>query len=324
MHKEPNPAAREQVAFCVGGERYSRHMADKEPSLPAEPNRRVFVVHGRNADARDSMFAYLRALGLQPLEWDQAVALTGKGTPYIGEVLDAAFANGQAIVVLMTPDDIAYLNSAFADGDNDPETAARGQARPNVLFEAGMAIGRDENHTILVELGDLRPFSDVGGRHTIRLDNSATKRHSLATRLETAGLPVDRSGTDWLKVGNFMPPGTDYPLGKRIPGQKYGPSIDGKWIARGGNKIDRIVFTNGPVDLFEVTVEIPEGLEGVQLWDNDTVIPRLPAFKTFSINGTSSANFWNSGGPQQFELIVKARLDEGALFEQAVWLDSAR
>ncbi|MCZ7537472.1 MAG: nucleotide-binding protein [Acidimicrobiia bacterium] len=31
------------------------------------------------------MFDFLRAIGLQPIEWTQAVALTGKGSPYIGE-----------------------------------------------------------------------------------------------------------------------------------------------------------------------------------------------------------------------------------------------
>src|ERR1700679_927460 len=104
------------------------------------------------------MFAFLRSLGLKPIEWDQAVALTGKGSPYIGEVLDVAFDEGQAIVVLLTPDDVAYIRNEYADGDDDPELKPLGQARPNVLFEAGMAMGRNADRTILVELGELRPF----------------------------------------------------------------------------------------------------------------------------------------------------------------------
>ena len=50
--------------------------------------KRVFVVHGRDEALRRSIFAFLRAVNLEPLEWSQAVRLTGKGTPYIGEVLD--------------------------------------------------------------------------------------------------------------------------------------------------------------------------------------------------------------------------------------------
>jgi predicted nucleotide-binding protein len=177
-------------------------MAD-EPS--ANPDR-VFVVHGRNQQAADSMFAFLRALGLKPIEWDQAVAMTGKGSPYVGEVLDVAFREGQAFIVLLTPDDISYLHTDYASGENDPETDPKGQARPNVLFEAGMALGRNEERTILVELGDVRPFSDVGGRHVLRMDNSPQKRQALASRLETAKAAVDRIGSQWLTAGDFTPP----------------------------------------------------------------------------------------------------------------------
>lgn len=76
------------------------------------------------------MFTFLRALDLQPIEWDQAVGMTGKGTPYIGEVLDVAFERGQAVVVLMTPDDIAYLQPTFADGEHDPEATPRARPAP--------------------------------------------------------------------------------------------------------------------------------------------------------------------------------------------------
>ena len=62
------------------------------------------------------MFSFLRALGLQPIEWDQAIQLTGTGSPYIGEILNAALNDAQAIVVLMTLDEITYLRSEYANG----------------------------------------------------------------------------------------------------------------------------------------------------------------------------------------------------------------
>src|SRR5215831_20229537 len=138
--------------------------------------RKVFVVHGRNREARTAMFTFLRAIGLAPIEWSEAVKLTGEASPYIGNVLGAAFNAAQAIVVLLTPDDVAYLRSEYASGDDDPEKSPSAQARPNVLFEAGMAMGRDPKRTVLVELGQLRPFSDVVGRHAVRIDASPERR----------------------------------------------------------------------------------------------------------------------------------------------------
>ena len=173
-------------------------------SRPTADTKTVFIVHGRNEIAREALFTFLRSIGLDPLEWSRAVMATDKTAPYIGEILDAAFKLANAIVVLLTPDDEARLQQQFS-GPNDPshETELTGQARPNVLFEAGMAIGRSDNRTILVELGVLRPFSDVAGRHVIKLNNSFGARQGLAQRLRTAGCPVDLDGTDWHKAGDF-------------------------------------------------------------------------------------------------------------------------
>lgn len=166
--------------------------------------RSVFVVHGRNWKARDAMFEFLRALDLHPIEWSEAIKATRTGTPHISAILDQAFSMAQAIVVLFTPDDEARLRPDFRS-KKDPayETQLTGQARPNVLFEAGLAMGRDSERTIMVEIGDLRPFSDISGRHIVRLDESSEKQHDLASRLEAAGCAVNRDGMDWLGTGRF-------------------------------------------------------------------------------------------------------------------------
>ena len=169
-----------------------------------DTRRSVFVIHGRNRKARSAMFDFLRALDLRPIEWSEAVGSTGKGTPYIGEVLDGAFARAQAIVVLFTPDDEARLRRRWrGKSEERHETELSGQARPNVLFEAGMAMGRNEKGAILVELGELRPFSDIGGRHVVRMNNTTERRQVLAYRLRDAGCPVNLTSADWHTVGDF-------------------------------------------------------------------------------------------------------------------------
>ena len=167
--------------------------------------RRVAVVYGRNESAKRAMFRFLRALGLDPIEWSGAVALTGSGSPYVGQVLDGVFGSVQAVVVILTGDDVARLGTRYQTAsDGVHELNLTPQARPNVLFEAGMAFGRHPDRTILVELGSTRSFSDVAGRHVVRMTNDAERRKELASRLHSAGCPVDLlTRTDWLSEGDF-------------------------------------------------------------------------------------------------------------------------
>jgi predicted nucleotide-binding protein len=110
----------------------------------------------------------------------------------------------QAIIVLFTGDDQARLRDEFLSG-NDPvyERETTPQSRPNVIFEAGLALGKYPERTILVQIGTIRPFSDLAGRHLIRLKNTSKSRQELALRLRLAGCDVDLSGTDWHDAGAF-------------------------------------------------------------------------------------------------------------------------
>ena len=171
---------------------------------PAADARDVFVVHGRNEAARRALFTFLRSIGLDPREWSEAVTATGKPGPYIREIVEAAFSTAQAIVVLFTPDDEARLVKSLRKAD-DPvhEKELTGQARPNVLFEAGMAMAGSQDRTVLVELGVLRPFSDIDGIHKVRLNDTTQRRQDLAKRLQNAGCPVNLNGEDWHTAGDF-------------------------------------------------------------------------------------------------------------------------
>jgi predicted nucleotide-binding protein len=168
------------------------------PATPAADARKVMVVHGRDEEARRAMFDFLRALGLSPLEWGTLVAETGTATPYIGEVLSHAFGVAKAVVVLFTPDDEAFLRRDLR-GAKEPEyeTDLTPQARPNVLFEAGMAFGVHPDRTVLVELGSMRPFSDIYGRHVVRLNGTDKPLRDIARRLKKIGCDVDDSNDDW-------------------------------------------------------------------------------------------------------------------------------
>lgn len=167
----------------------------------------VFVVHGRDNEARNAMFAFLRSIGVTPIEWTAALRMSQKASPYVSEILDAAFARARAVVVLLTPDDQAQMRSdLLLPSDKPYERTLTGQARPNVLFEAGMAFATHPDRTVLVQLGHVREFSDVAGRHIVHMSNEFSRRQELATKLTNAGCEVNTTGTDWVDAGDFTDP----------------------------------------------------------------------------------------------------------------------
>jgi predicted nucleotide-binding protein len=174
----------------------------KVEAMPTSPNdnrKRVFVIQGRNAAANVAMSQFLRALGLKPTEFVELVARTD-GSPYVGAALRKGIDEAQAVIAMFTPDEEAFLRV----GTGPRDTAAdqhRWQARPNVLFEAGMAMGMAESKTILVTVGaDVSLFSDTDGRHCVRMDNSAPRRQELKLRLEKRLCDIDDKGVDWLSA----------------------------------------------------------------------------------------------------------------------------
>lgn len=170
---------------------------------------RVFVVSGRNTSVKRSVFRFLRALGLDPKDFNDYLAATRKASPYLSEVLEQAFKDVRAAVVLFTPDDVARLKTEYQRASDPPfEKKLVGQARPNVIFEAGAAFALMPDRTVLVQVGEVRPFSDLGGLHFVHLTNHAERRQELAQKLRTAGCSVNFDGRDWLTEGDFSIPST--------------------------------------------------------------------------------------------------------------------
>jgi hypothetical protein len=159
--------------------------------MPPDP-RSIFIIHGRNHKARDALSTFLQSADLRPIPWESAVAEAARraddANPFIAQVLEAGLEMAQAVVVLLTGDDVARLKRFYETEKLTP------QARPNVLLEAGMALGRFPRRTVLVQIGTIRGISDIAGRHIIRLDHSdgASGLRELLDRLEDAGCTVDR------------------------------------------------------------------------------------------------------------------------------------
>ena len=162
----------------------------------------VFLVYGRDKNASRGMKELLRSVQINPVEWEQAVNWTGKGTPSIFEVIQTAINRVQAVVVLFTPDEHVQLREEWVTASDPDYEKNRGfQPRPNVLLETGMAFALYPERTLIVEVGGTRTITDLAGLHTIRFDGSPKSRNTLLDRLSTAGCSLNRMGGDYLSAG---------------------------------------------------------------------------------------------------------------------------
>jgi hypothetical protein len=132
---------------------------------PARPT--AFIIYGRDLQARDSMAAFLEAVGLTVIPF--AHRSLGLGTsPFIAEIVLAALKQADVLVALFTPDEQAALYDPKSSRLEIAES--RWQARQNVIFEAGVAFGLHREKTILVTMGaDVRLFSDLSGVHFVEI-----------------------------------------------------------------------------------------------------------------------------------------------------------
>jgi len=185
--------------------RRSTVATESRPSA-RKKGRDVMVVHGRDEEMKDAMFAFLKALDLRPLEWTSGITETRSANPSVQQIVDALFGKASAVVVLLTPDDEARLRLKYQQPHDPPhEIEFTGQARPNVLFEAGMAISSHPNRTVMVQIGEVRPFTDIGGSYITHMNNTLAKRKELVAKLSNV-CSVDTSGDDWrdsTRGGNF-------------------------------------------------------------------------------------------------------------------------
>jgi predicted nucleotide-binding protein len=186
----------------------ARATARKGKAAPKTKENTVFVVHGRDTKLRDAMYQFLGAVGLKPQEWGHAIrAARGRGgNPLVNDAVAKVMEQAQALVVLLSPDDEAKLKDQFV-GKHEKQTEGklRGQARQNVIFETGIALGAHHRKTVMVQFGDIKPFSDVGGMHIPRFTGDDRSRHDLANRLEDLGCKINRDGDHWLRAGDFTP-----------------------------------------------------------------------------------------------------------------------
>lgn len=150
------------------------------PAMERAPDSgKVFVVHGRDEEAKQSVARFLERIGLEAIILHEQIS---KGLTIIEKVeqySDVAFA-----VVILTPDDVGASRV-------DPENP-QPRARQNVWLELGYFIGKlGRERVVALKKGELEVPTDYLGAIYIPMDEPGAWKMGLAKEMKGADLAVD-------------------------------------------------------------------------------------------------------------------------------------
>jgi predicted nucleotide-binding protein len=159
-------------------DRLDDHQAQSSGTLAPKSltprSNRIFIVHGRDNETKESIARFVTRLGLEPVILHEQA---NKGRTIIEKFREEAADIGFA-VVLMTPDD------ETAEGTM--------RARQNVILELGFFLGQLGNAKVAALVkGDVETPSDFDGVLYVQVDESGAWRFMVAKELKAAGYEVD-------------------------------------------------------------------------------------------------------------------------------------
>lgn len=169
------------IPFVRDYRNYVQSKGSTETVLKPPFSRKIFIVHGHDDGARETVARFLERIGLEAIILHEQA---NQGRTIIEKVVahsDVGFA-----VVLLTPDD----EGCAKGGKPEP------RARQNVLLELGYFIGRlGRDKVCALKRGTLEIPSDFAGVVWETMDSNGGWKQALARELEAAGHSID-----WNKV----------------------------------------------------------------------------------------------------------------------------
>ncbi|QHF03872.1 MULTISPECIES: TIR domain-containing protein [Pseudomonas syringae group] len=167
------------IPFIRDYKLYVESNGNGEPRLKLPISNKIFIVHGHETGARETLARFLERIGFEAIILHEQA---NQGRTVIEKVEthgDVSFA-----VVLLTPDDEGRVKG----GELEP------RARQNVLLELGYFIGRlGRNKVCALKRGALEIPSDFAGVVWEQMDDGGGWKLSLGRELEAAGHVIDWS-----------------------------------------------------------------------------------------------------------------------------------
>lgn len=151
---------------------------------------KVFVVHGHDLDAAQTVARFVEQLGLEPIilheQPNRGRALIDKFEQHSSDVVFA--------VVIITPDDLGAAKSELDAGSDDKKKLTRlnPRARQNVILELGYFYGKlGRRNVVALRKGKVEEPSDNVGVTFTTLDSAGAWKNELAREMADAGVEVD-------------------------------------------------------------------------------------------------------------------------------------
>jgi predicted nucleotide-binding protein len=166
------------IPFVRDYKSYVSSSGDAAPQLTIATNQRVFVVHGHDMGARESVARFLESLDLQPIILHEQA----NGGQTVIEKFESHASTVTFAVILLTPDD---LGGAVGSGQVD-------RARQNVIYELGYFTGKlGRGRACLLRKGSVDIPSDLAGVIYTELDSAEGWKLKLIRELKAAGFNID-------------------------------------------------------------------------------------------------------------------------------------
>jgi len=146
------------------------------PPIPID-SRKVFIVHGHDEAARETLCRFLEKLDLIPIVLHEQASQGRAIIEKIEAYADVAFA-----VVLMTADDVGASKSSATD--------LRPRARQNVILELGYFVGKiGRERVCALHRSEVEVPSDFAG--VVYVSMAGAWQFQLAKEIRAAGIPIN-------------------------------------------------------------------------------------------------------------------------------------
>ena len=140
---------------------------------------KVFVIHGHDEAARETVARFLEKLGVEPVILHEQ---PNRGRTIIEKFED--YADVGFAVVLLTPDDVG--------APREEQTKLNPRARQNVILELGFFIGKLGRARVCpIVKGEVEKPSDYNGVVYTNFDDDGGWRTKLIQELKVAGFDID-------------------------------------------------------------------------------------------------------------------------------------